>query len=100
MNNFVETQPTSTIGTVALAVGAAIMGGQFQYPMSVDAYEVEQVSSTFSPFKESLRVATQASEMFAKEIASIYASFAQRQEALGAEFEAAIFEDLEALYEA
>ncbi len=100
MINFVETQPIPTIGTVAVAVGAAIMGSQFQYPMPVEKYQIEQASSTFSFFEEGLHTVTPANEVFAKEIASIYASFAERQEALGTEFEAAIFGDLEGLYEA
>jgi len=39
-------------------------------------------------------------EFFAQQIAAIYSSFAQRQERLDPEFEAAIFRDLESLYEA
>lgn len=40
------------------------------------------------------------SEQFAQQVAAIYNGFAERQERLGAEFEAAIFSDLESLYEA
>lgn len=36
---------------------------------------------------------------FAQQIATIYNSFAESQKRLGVEFEAAIFNDLESLYE-
>ena len=101
MNNFIETQTTPTFGsTVALAMGAVIMGGQFHYPAPVDAYKVEQVTSTSSSSTEGIQLAGSTSEVLAKEIASIYASFAMRQEKLTEDFEAAIFDDLEGLYEA
>lgn len=37
---------------------------------------------------------------FARDVAAIYASVSERQERLGAEYEAAIFDDLDGLYEA
>ena len=36
---------------------------------------------------------------FARDLAAIYASLSERQERLGREFEAAIFDDLDSLYE-
>lgn len=91
------TRPTTT--TFAVAVGAAMFAGQFQYPPRVDAYEVQQVRGTHSDFMESLAKPSGV-DHFAQQVAAIYNAFAERQERLGAEFEAAIFSDLESLYEA
>jgi hypothetical protein len=102
MIDLVETQTTPTIAirsTFALAVGAAIMGNQFQYPKPAEAYEVQQVSGSYSAFKESLQTGGQVSEAFAQSMATIYSSLAARQEPFGTEFEAAIFDDIEDLYE-
>jgi hypothetical protein len=100
MVSFVGTQPTSTVGTFALAMGAAIVAGQLSYPMPVQTYRIDQVGRTFSSFVEPLGLANHGNEAFAKEVASIFSAFAERQEPLGAEFEAAIYSNLEELYEA
>jgi len=97
MIELMATRPTST--TVAVAVGAAMLSGQFQYPPRVEPYEVQQVRGTHSDFIEGLTRSVGV-DVFAQQVAEIYNSFAQRQERLGAEFEAAIFSDLEGLYEA
>lgn len=97
MNKIVSTRPTST--TFAVAMGAAILTGQLQYPSRVEPYQVVQVGGTYSDFMEHLARPVGV-DNFAQQIAAIYSSFAQRQERLGAEFEAAIFSDLESLYEA
>lgn len=97
MIELAATRPTST--TLAAAVGAAMLAGQFQYPPRVETYEVQQVRSTHSDFMESL-VRSAGVDHFAQQIAAIFNGFADRQERLGAEFEAAIFSDLESLYEA
>ncbi len=107
MNNLVLTQTTPTIGSaVALAVGAAIISGQFQYPepaeayeLQAEAYELQQVSGSYSAFIESLQTEFQVNEAFAQSMASIYSSLAERQEPFGTAFEAAIFDDIEDLYE-
>lgn len=97
MIELAPTRPTST--TLAVAVGAAMFAGQFHYPPRVEAYEVQQVRGTYSDFME--RLAKPAGlDHFAQQIAAIYNSFAAQQTRLGAEFEAAIFSDLESLYEA
>lgn len=97
MIELASTRPTST--TLAVAVGAAMLAGQFQYPPRVEAYEVKQVCGTYSDFME--RLARPAGvDDFAQQIAAIYNGFAARQTRLGAEFEAALFNDLESLYEA
>ncbi len=97
MNKIVSTRPTST--TFAVAMGAAILTGQLQYPSRVEPYQVVQVGGTYSDFMEHLARPVGV-DNFAQQIAAIYSSFAQRQERLGPEFEAAIFSDLESLYEA
>ena len=76
-----------------------MLAGQLQYPPRVTPYEVQQVRGTHSDFMEKL--GRRASiEQFAQQIAAIYNGFAERQGRLGPEFEAAIFSDLESLYEA
>jgi hypothetical protein len=97
MIELAATRPTST--TFAFAVGAAMLAGQPQYPSRVETYQVQQVRGTHSDFIEKL-VRTVGTEQFAQQVAAIYKSFAERQGRLGAEFEAAIFSDLESLYEA
>lgn len=59
---------------------------------------MQQVRGTYSDFMERLARPAGA-DHFAQQIAAIYNGFAERQERLGAEFEAAIFSDLESLYE-
>lgn len=97
MNKIVSTRPTST--TLAVAMGAAILTGQLQYPPRAETYQVVQVGGTYSDFMENFARPVGV-DSFAQQFAAIYSSFAQRQERLGAEFEAAIFSDLESLYEA
>ncbi|MCP5341121.1 MAG: hypothetical protein H6901_02780 [Rhodobacteraceae bacterium] len=97
MIELAATRPTST--TFAVAVGAAMLTGQFHYPARVEPYEVHQVRGSHSDFMENL-LRPAGADHFAQQVAAIYNSFAQRQERLGAEFEAAIFSDLESLYEA
>ena len=97
MIKLAATRPTSS--TVAIAVGAAMLAGQFQYPARVETYQLQQVRGTYSDFVVKL-VRPVGSEQFAQQVAAIYNGFAERQERLGAEVEAAIFSDLESLYEA
>lgn len=99
MIELAETRPTSTSTTFAVAFGAAMLASQFHYPPRVEAYEVQQVRGTYSSFREGLEKPAGV-DHFAQQIATIYNGFAERQERLGAEFEAAIFSDLESLYEA
>jgi hypothetical protein len=97
MNKIASTRPTST--TVAVAMSAAILTGQLQYPHRVEPYQVHQVRGSYSDFMQNLARPV-GMDNFAQQMAAIYGSFAQRQERLGVEFEAAIFSDLESLYEA
>lgn len=85
--------------TFVAAFGAAMLAGQLQYPSRVEAYEVQQVSGTYSNFIDSLARSSGVNQ-FAEQLAAMYKHFADHQERLGAEFEAAIFSDLESLYEA
>ncbi|MFC4669075.1 hypothetical protein ACFO5X_10960 [Seohaeicola nanhaiensis] len=97
MIDLVATKPTTT--TFAAAVGAIMFAGQVQYPPRTEAYQVYQVGGTYSDFMANLP-RTAAIDDFARQIGALYDVFAQRQERLGAEFEAAIFSDVESLYEA
>jgi hypothetical protein len=97
MNRIVSNRPTQT--TFAVAMSAAIMTGQLQYPHRVEPYQVLQIRGSYSDFMHNLARPV-GRDNFAQQMAAIYSSFAQRQERLGAEFEAAIFSDLEGLYEA
>lgn len=101
MIEFVLTQTTPTIGsTIALAVGAAIIGGQFQYPgPTAEVYQTQQASGSYSSFEKRLQTELPESKAFVQEMAAIYSSLAGRQEPFGIEFEAAIFDDIEDLYE-
>ena len=91
--------PRPTHTSAAIAIGAAMMVGQLQYPVDTKPYAVPQESATYSAFIDGL-VRFDDMDRFAQQMADIYNSFAQRQERLGAEFEAAIFGDIESLYEA
>lgn len=97
MIELAATRHTST--TLAAAFGAAMLTSQFQYPLRVEPYEVRQEPGTHSDFMESITKPARVNH-FAQQIAAIYNSFAERQGRLGADFEAAIFSDLESLYEA
>lgn len=91
------TRPTPT--TFSFAVGVAMLASQIQYPPRIEAYELQQVGGTYSSVMEGL-VKSDGFELFTQQIAAIYNDFAERQVRLDAEFEAAIFSDLESLYEA
>lgn len=80
-------------------MSAAILTGELQYPDRVEPYQVQQERGTYSAFMENLARPVGV-DCFAQQMSAIYSSFAQRQERLGVEFEAAIFSDLESLYEA
>ena len=96
MIDLVATRPTTTL---AVAVGAAMLTGQIPYPTKTELFQSQQVGGTYSAFMESLQVRSLATEQFAMQVSAIYSALAARQEQLGEEFEAAIFGDLEGLYE-
>ena len=97
------TSPTQpTIGVLALVFGAAMAAGQPVWPASeTPTYAVAQTSSSYSEFAQQvMSVSEQYPHAdFAREVASIYTSLSERQTRLGNEFEAAIFDDLDSLYE-
>lgn len=103
MNNIVSTQTSQTAtGALAFAVGAVIAAGQPAWPVrETPNYVVTQTASSYSQFSEQVMVAAQqpAHADFVRDMAAIYASLSERQERLGDEFEAAIFVDLDSLYE-
>lgn len=93
--------PASSLGSVALAIGAAMTTGQAYWPTSeAPVYVINQTVPSYSEVKERVLAATKNPHSnFVDQISSIYASFSERQELLGEEFEAAIFDDLDSLYE-
>lgn len=103
MNNIVSSQTSQTAtGALAFAVGAAIAAGQPAWPVpETPSYMVTQTAPSYSQFSEQVMVAAKqpAHVDFARDIAAIYASLSERQERLGGAFEAAIFDDLDSLYE-
>ena len=96
-----HTSQTAT-GAIAFAVGAAMAAGQPVWPdTETPSYFVEQTTRSYSQFSEQLMSPLRQNPHadFAHDIAAIYASLSERQERLGKEFEAAIFDDLDSLYE-
>ncbi|WP_139212331.1 hypothetical protein [Jannaschia pohangensis] len=97
-----QTSQTAT-GAIAFAVGAAMAAGQPAWPeRETPSYTVVQIAPSYSQFSEQVMTKSkQPSHIdFARDVAAIYASVSERQERLGAEYEAAIFDDLDGLYEA
>lgn len=103
MNDIVSSHTSQTAtGALIFAVGAAMAAGQPAWPVSdPESYMVIQTTPTYSHFSEQFMVSVKqpAHVDFARDIAAIYASLSERQEPLGDKFEAAIFDDLDSLYE-
>lgn len=102
MNEITQSQtPMSGIGSVAIVIGTAIAAGQAFWPADeAPTYIIDQIRPSYSEVSEQVLAATKSPHSsFVNQIASIYASFSQRQQLLGGEFEAAIFENLDSLYE-
>lgn len=81
-----------------MVVGAALVVNQAPYPARVEPYEVQQTRNSYSDFLVQLNRVHVANN-FSFEMNQIYVAFAESQERLGLEFEAAIFCDIESLYE-
>ncbi|MCR9069677.1 MAG: hypothetical protein NXH79_12625 [Rhodobacteraceae bacterium] len=99
---FLIQTPETATGALAFAVGAAMAVGQPAWPVpETPSYIVPETTSSYSEFSEQVMVASKqpAHAGFIRDMASIYASLNERQERLGDEFEAAIFDDLDSLYE-
>ncbi|MEH6391151.1 MAG: hypothetical protein V7763_05800 [Sulfitobacter sp.] len=102
MNGTIQSQtPASSMGSVALAISAAFATGQAYWPQAeTPAYVLNRAAPSYSEVTEQIAAASRNPHSnFVEKIALIYASFSQRQELLGEEFEAAIFDDLDSLYE-
>jgi len=102
MSEIIQSQTSmSSMGSVALAIGAALAAGQAYWPADeVPAYVINQTRPSYSEVTEQIFVATRnPNSNFVDQMASMYASFSQRQQLLGEEFEEAIFDDLDSLYE-
>lgn len=104
MNNIAVTYTSqTTTGALAFAVGAALVSGQPAWPVrETPSYTVTQATPSYSQFSEQIMIAGKqpVHTEFARDIAALYVALSQRQERLGYEFEAAIFDDLDSLYEA
>lgn len=74
--------------------------GPVNYPQRQESYEIEQVRGTYSEPFEKLKLQRQSNEDFVQQLMSAYNALAKRQTRLDPEFEAAIYDDLEGLYEA
>lgn len=106
MNEIIHSQtPASSMGSVALAISAVMATGQAYWPADEPAdeppaYVINQTDPSYSELTEQiLAAAKNPHSNFMDQMASIYASFSQRQQLLGEEFETAIFDDLDSLYE-
>lgn len=97
MSDIAGYQFVPAIKGAVLFISAAVTDASFYYPDPPrEAYKFQNVSETY----RNPPTAMQTSEAFAEEIASIYVSLAERQTLLDPDIEAAIFEDIEDLYEA
>ena len=103
MNRIWQDRPSQTAaGVVVFALGAAMAAGPANWPVrEVPIYIVPQVAGTYSPFVDKAVVIapTLAADEFAREIAGVYAALSERQEPLGAEFEAVWDANAADLYE-
>ncbi len=104
MNRTNSRQTSQTaIGALAIAVGTAMAAGQADWPsQETPSYIVPHTTPSYSYFSEQALNALKQHPRsdFAHDMAAIYASLSQRQVRLGEQFELAIFEDLDSLYEA
>lgn len=102
MSEIIQSQtPMSSMGTVAIAIGTALATGQAYWPsMDAPAYVIQHTGSSYSQVTEQVLASIEnPHSSFVDHMASIYASLSQRQQLLGQDFEAAIFDDLDSLYE-
>ena len=94
-----ESTFTAATFTFAAAIGVSMLSKTTQYPLPDESYEGKGQLSSYSSFRNSLGL-HDGSESFFQQMSNIYSSFSMRQERLDAEFETAIFSDIESLYEA
>lgn len=104
MNNLtpITNSQTATGGLAFAVFGAAMAAIHPVWPENeTPSYVVVQTDRSYSQLSEHLISAAKQNPHadFASDMAAIYASLSERQERLGEEFEAAIFSDLDSLYE-
>ena len=104
MNKFIQPRPSQTAaGPLVVVFSAAMAAGQAHWPVrETPIYIVPQTAGTYSSFVEKAVIVAQkfSSELFAREIAQVYAALSDGQEPLGAEFEAVWDANVDSLYEA
>lgn len=104
MNKILQDRPSQTAaGTLVVAFSAAMATGQAHWPVpEVPIYIVPQTAGTYSSFVDKAVIVAPkfSSEIFAREIAQVYAALSDGQEPLGAEFEAVWDANVDSLYEA
>ena len=103
MNRIHQNRPSQTAaGAIVVAFSAAVATAQVQWPVrEVPVYIVLQTAGTYSSFVEKAVVVAPklSSDIFAREIAQVYAALSDGQEPLGAEFEAVWDANTDSLYE-
>lgn len=106
MNKMISNQTSQTTTNVlGFAVGAALAdGGHLEgWPIQETShYKVIAMESSYSLISDQVMMNTEKRNPntdFVRGMASIYTSLSKRQKRLDKEFEAAIFDNLESLYE-
>ena len=95
-----ELVTSGTAGTAIIAVGmGALAPLPVDYPVGRSSYDVLQPQGSYGQMHVVLTPSQGENDRFARQVKSIYANLERRQEDLGPEFEAAIFGNLEDLYE-
>lgn len=100
--NSVDIIHTSQSVTSALAFALGFVGGQPNWPSPQAAnYIIAQTDSTYSKLSVQAKIDARqpAYSNFLREVSSIYASLCERQTRLDDETAAAIFDDIDSLYE-
>jgi len=92
---------TSTAGAIVIAsLGSTAAVASPSWPeIAQHRYNLKFPSRTYSAIVRGEAVMTNPVEAFASKVQNIFAEFAVEQVSLGEEFEAAIFSDVESLYE-
>ncbi len=104
MNSVASSRISQTTSVLAFAFGAVMAAEPTEWPtQETPNYRIENVATSYSSVLDQIMNNSAKQNPivdFARDMASIYTSLSQRQERLGKEFETAIFEDIESLYEA
>lgn len=97
MTDPVLLKPSST--TLAGTMGAIFLANPAHFPPTEESYEILQPRGTYSDIAQSFPLYFVRQEYFAHQLSKLYHDLASDQARLEPEFEAAIFDDLEGLYE-